>query len=209
MKPTDKRDQVKSDQGMGSTSGGGKSYNCTRLFFELLLSPNNGWRKIRNYKVSPEEFERQLFYPLLALTAVCQFFQLIYEPSTPIANILQKSILGFVSIFSGYFAALGIARIILPPKASEKVSTHFFRVFIAASMATLDMGYLISLLAPQLDIVLWLGIIYTFYIVCRGVKYLHVPHKERFATSVLSCVLVFFLPSLIYGLLTYLMPSAA
>lgn len=202
---TDKETQLRNESNSDREP---KSYSCTRLFLELLLSPNNGWRKIRNAKVVPADFEQQLFYPLLALTAVCQFLILFYYPATPLTEVIQSAIVGFVAVFAGYFAALAAAHVFLPPKASEKSGSPFFRVFIAASMATLDVGYLLSLVAPQMKVILWLGLIYTLYVVCRGVKYLHVPHNERFATSILACVMVCGLPSAVYALFTLLMPSA-
>lgn len=201
---TDKDKRLTENSGSGMAP---KKYNCTRLFLGLLLSPNNGWRKMRNAKVIPADFEQQVFYPLLALTAVCQFLILFYQPTTPISSVLQSAIVGFVAVFAGYFAALAAAHVFLPPKASEKSGSPFFRVFIAASMATLDTGFLLSLIAPQMKVILWLGLIYSLYVACRGVKYLHVPHNERVATSILVCVMVCGLPAAVYALFTLLMPT--
>lgn len=184
-----------------------RNINSTKLFIGLLLSPTLGWRNLRNSKVLPSTFEQQTFYPILAITAVCSFLTLIYEPTTPIARILQNAIAAFVSIFAAYFAAIGCAKTVLPPEASKKASTCFFRVFIAASMATLDTGYMLSIIAPQLRILFWLGLIYTLYIVCKGVKYLHVPENERLATSVICCLLVCALPAVIFAVFTMIMPG--
>lgn len=186
----------------------GRRYNCTRLFIRLLLSPNNGWRRLKVDDVDPADFERQLFYPLLALTALFQFFILFYDPRVPIADILRSAIVGFVSMFGAYFATLAACSTLMPPKASEKAKRPFFRVFVSASLSVFDIGYLISLVAPQLAIVLWLGIIYTLYIVCRGIKYLHLPHNERAAASVVGCILIVGLPTAIFALFTFLMSDA-
>lgn len=185
----------------------GKSCNSLTLFLKLLLSPNNGWRKLRACCVNPADFERSLFYPLLALTAVLQFLALIYNPHIPIASILQRAIMGFVSMFASYFAILAISRSLMPPKASEKAQTPFFRVFAAASLSVLDTGYMLSLIAPQARVLLWFGFIYTLNIVCRGVKFLHLPHKERMPASIVACILTVGLPIAIYTLFSILMPS--
>lgn len=195
--------QKKADAGLPPMPG----YNCTRLFLRLLLAPTTGWRKIRNMRVVPSDFERQLFYPLLALTAVCRFLTLLYDPTTPRASVLQNAIIGFVSVFCAYFAVLAMARPLLPPEASKKVGSPFFKVFVAGTLSVLDTGYMLSLLAPRMQLILLLGTIYTLYVACRGVKYLHVPLKERFATSVVVCMLVVGLPAGIYLLFTLMMPT--
>lgn len=206
MAPSTTDKDKKNSEGL-SGKNEGRSYSCTRLFIELLLSPNNGWRKIRNSKILPADFERQVLYPLLALTAVCQFFILFYNPSTPISAVLQDAIVAFVAVFAGYFAVLALSRTMLPPDAARKSASKFFRVYVAASLATLDLAYMITLIAPKFNVILWLGVIYTLYIVCRGVKYLHVPQNERLGTSIMACVMVCGLPSAIFALLSFMMPS--
>lgn len=180
--------------------------NCTRMFAMFLLSPNNGWKKFRNSKVTAQEFEQQTFYPLLALTAVLQFLILIYYPAIPISQVLQNAIVGFVSIFASYFAVLSIAPSILPGKVFEKSNSKFFRVFVGVSMATFDFAYLISLIAPRLRVLFWLGLIFTLYVICRGVKYLHVPQRERLTTNIMACVLICGLPLAIYAIFTLILP---
>lgn len=180
--------------------------NCTKMFVTLLLSPTNGWRKLRNSGVSPADFEQQLFYPILALIAICQFIILFYVPTTPIALVLQKAIVSFVSLFASYFAVLAAAHVVLPPKAAEKASTKFFRVYVAASISCLAFGFMLSLLAPQMAVIFWLGLIYTLYIVCRGVKYLHVPNNERTATNVVCCFMICGFPMVIYAVFYLMLP---
>lgn len=182
--------------------------NCTKHFLMLLISPNSGWKRIKSSKISPADFERKLFYPLLALTALLQFCVWIYEPATAISDILRSAIVGFVSMFGAYFATIAVSSVLMPPHAAEKSRTPFFRVFTAVSLSVFDMAYLISLISPRLEVVMWFGLIYTLYIVCRGVKYLHLPQNERNAASIVACILIVGIPIAIYVLFTLLMPKA-
>lgn len=202
----EKNNQYTSNNSTGNQQTASKSV-CLKYFLRLLLSPNNGWKKLYTCNISSTIFERQLFYPLLALTAVCQFLTLLYTPETSISSILQRAIIGFVSMFASNFAILAVARTLMPPTASQKSTSPFFKVFVVNSLCIYNLCYLLSLLAPQAKVLLVLGSIYTLYTVYKGIKYLHLPHDERIPASVVACILIVGLPTIIYSLLNFLMPT--
>ncbi len=178
-----------------------------KIFLLLLLSPNSGWKKLKKSGLLPDVYARQLFYPLLALTAVVQFAALFYDSEVTVSGILQQAIVAFVAFFTAYFAICVLAKAVTPPASCAKIDSTFGKIYILTALSVLDVSYLLSIIAPQLTILLPLGALYSVYVTCRGVKFLHVPYKESTITAVIMSILVVGIPATFYFLLSALLPQ--
>ena len=188
-----------------ATSAAGPNYFL--LFVQLLVSPNSGWRRIKGVKADPARFATNIFYRLLALMAIARFCVLIPKPDTSVALILQHAVIAFVSFFGSYFGSYALCCAVLPPVARDKMRTPYGKVLVAAGFSVLALGYTLSLIAPHLEALLWLGALYSLYIICRGVKFLHVPHSDSVATCTVICAFNIIMPAAIGWLLSSLMPA--
>lgn len=177
------------------------------LFLRLLISPNSGWRRIKGAKTDPQAFASIVFYRLLALMCLAQFCVLFHEPDKSISLIIQHAIIAFVAFFGAYFACYAISCAVLPPTSRAKMSGPFGRILVLGGMSVFLLGYILSLLAPNLDVLLWLGAFYSMYIVCRGVKFLRVPSRESVAVCSVVAALNILITIAIGWLLLTLMPK--
>lgn len=182
--------------------------NAWLLFLHLLVAPNVGWRRIKNSKITVDDFARTLYYPLLALVAACRFSEMIYYTGRGLGFTLQRAIALFVAGFAGYFLISLLARTFLPTKARLKIDTRYGKLFILSELAALALGTLVAELLPWLGMLLMVLPIYCAYILAKGVRYLRIPDDESVPATILMTVLCIGVPTGIYYLLTLMMPAA-
>ncbi|MCM1005739.1 MAG: YIP1 family protein [Prevotella sp.] len=177
-------------------------------FLYLLINPKPGWRKIRKYLYSVDEFARTVFYPLLALMAICRFADKIYYTDISTGVLLQKAVAGFVAFFGGYYLVGLLARTFLPTQARGKIEGRFGQLFIMTIMSALTLSAVIAELFPWLGMLLIVPPIYCAYILAKGVDRLRISPNENIPTIVVMTVLCIGVPVGIYWCLTSIMPQA-
>ncbi|MCM1319024.1 MAG: YIP1 family protein [Muribaculaceae bacterium] len=187
----------------------GQKPNLWWAFLHLLINPKLGWRKLKKAPCKSDEFARVVFYPLLALLAVCRFADMLYYDNVSIAPLLQKAVASFVAFFGGYYLIGLLARTFLPTKARTKIEDRFGQIYIMAILSSLAVCGILSEVLPWLDMLLIVPPIYCCYILAKGIKCLRIPERENVPVLILMIVLCLGIPIGIYATLTSLMPIAA
>ena len=77
--------------------------NIIYRFLFLFISPINGWKKIKNLRISSNEVAQKLFYPIIAFTALSVFMGVFYIYNFSIEELLKKAIIVFASFFFANF----------------------------------------------------------------------------------------------------------
>lgn len=182
--------------------------NAWLLFLHLLVAPNVGWRRVKNSRITVEDYARVLYYPLLALVAACRFAEMMYYTGHGLGFTLQRAIALFVAGFAGYFLITLLARTFLPQSARCKIDSRYGKLFILSVLGALALGTVIAELLPWLGMLLMVLPIYCAYILAKGVRYLRIPIDETVPTTILMTVLCIGVPTGIYYVLTLMMPAA-
>lgn len=176
------------------------------VFLHLLLSPHIGWRKMKRYSYRPDEYARIVFYPMLALMALCRFACKLYHTGISTSVVLQKAVAGFVAFFGGYYLIMLIARTFLPTVARTKIDRKFGHIYVLVVLSSLALSAVIAELLPWLGMMLTVPPIYCMYILAKGVRPLRVPDTERLPVTILMALLCTGVPAGIYYTLVSMMP---
>lgn len=185
-----------------------KKPNIWLLFIYLVLSPNIGWRKIKNASLRIDEYSRILFFPLLALVAACRFVDKIYVSNRSVGHLLQEAVAMFVAGFAGYYLVSLLARLFLPAAARRKIDSPFGNIYVMTIMSTLAVCTIIAEVMPWLGMLLLVPPIYSAYILVKGVRYLRIPEHETMPVEIFMVFFSFGIPLGIYFLLDFMMPPA-
>lgn len=177
------------------------------MFLHLFWSPVKAWKRLKNSKVTPEEFAAKCFYPLLAVMTACNFLDLLRNQELTLAAELQKAVCVFIAFFLGYFCVLVISKFILPEDAREKIATRFGRVYLMAGMASLALFFTIGEVLPDLDALIVFFPLFTIYLSARGAKYLRIKKAGLTITGWMAGLLEIFVPYGLYELLLLIMPA--
>lgn len=79
-----------------------------KYIIEVLLSPNNGWKDVKESTDAPQELLSGAFYPLLGIEAVAALVcGLVY------GHGLGRALTEAIILFGSYFGALFVARLVL------------------------------------------------------------------------------------------------
>lgn len=187
------------------TKDGGRVHPFWRFLY-LLVSPVNGWKRIKNARYTPQFLAGHLFFPLLALMTLCRFAGMFYNSDETLSRTLQMAVCLFVAGFAGYYAVVALGRTFLPPEAQQKIDTNFGRVYVMVNLSVLALAMTIFELVPGIGVLFLVVPIYAAYLMVKGVKLLRIPDSEQKPAAVLLTLLLLAVPSLIYMVLEWMMP---
>lgn len=199
------------DNGDGDNGDGNKDtpedVSPFSLMIKVMFNPVEGWKSVRRSKITPEAVQSGCFYPLLALLAVSRFADLIYSRQADISSLLVSAVIGFVSLFFGYYCIQLLFKVVFPKPVAEQFDTRFGKNFVLISLSTLCLFFTVTELLPMLWAILIFLPLWTVYLICRGARFFKFPaHRQIFCTGMLSLVTVG-VPPLLAWMLGELMPK--
>lgn len=173
----------------------------------ILLTPVEGWKKLKRSRFSPEKFASNCFYPLIALASVGVFAKMFYGETGALSGLLVEAIVIFISLFLGYFSVLLAGRFFLPSDCRICLEKPFGKVFVMASMSTLALFMTFYEILPMLQPVLCFLPLWTIYSISRGIRFLRIPANRQATCTVIVSFMVIGLPVLIGWLFTEFLPA--
>ena len=180
-----------------------------KLFWGVVFSPVQGWKKLRGSKLKADEMAQGCYYQILALMAACNFAELFYVADSKMSAVLIESFILFITFFLSYFVIVLILRGVLPRDCREAFETDFGRNFVLVALATLA-GVQISVeLLPFLQpLLVFLGL-YTVFLIVKGVRFLKAPAERQTMLSVVISILCIGVPIGLQMLFNLMLPKAS
>ncbi len=165
-----------------------------RLIVRLLISPRAGWRKIWRMHISSDAVCRGLFYPLVALASLSNFTGLWFDPEMSVSQGLVNALTTFSAFFFGYFLVFLFGKMLLKGKGAEVLQSDFGKTFVAFSMSTLALFFILYSLLPMLEPIIVLLPLWTIFAITRGIKILRIPEEDQTSATVWLSLLIVGLP---------------
>lgn len=176
------------------------------LMLKVMFNPVEGWKNVRRSKVTPEEFQRECFYPLLAVFAASKFLNLVYSVTAKLQEVIVEALVDFVSFFLGYFCILILLRLLLKGSGKKAFDSDFGKVFLLLALSTLCLFFTITNVLPMLwDLLIFLPL-WTIYIECRGVRFFKFEHQRQMSATVWICLLTLGVPVALSWLFGAILP---
>lgn len=161
------------------------------LLLKTMFNPVEGWKSIRRHKISPEEAQKECFYPLLALYSISKFAILAYSSRAELSEVVIDSVTSFVSFFFGYFVIVMVLRHVMPRGAAEEFDKDFGKTLVVISLSSLCLFFLLTELLPMLWAILIFLPLWTVYMICRATRFLKIPDdKHIMAVAILNIVVI-------------------
>ncbi len=177
-----------------------------KLLIKILISPRVGWKEVRRLRINGDEACRNLFYPMVGLAACANFMNLAFDPERTVTQEVVNALLTFASFFFGYFLVFPFARLLLKGEGAEVVSTGFGKSFVAFSMSTLALFYILYCLLPMLEPIVVMLPLWTIFAITRGIKMLRIPEEDQTSATVWLSLLIVGLPIGVGYIFSIIMP---
>lgn len=149
------------------------------IMLRTLLTPVEGWKKLKRSAIPGERFSAACFLPMVALASVSEFAVCIYDSTVTLAHVIVEALVTFISFYLGYYLSLLLDHIFTSSKCRKCLDSGFGRNFIMNSMATLALFFALMKAFPMIEPVLVFLPLWTIYSVCRGVRFLRAPRDQE------------------------------
>lgn len=147
------------------------------LLLRILISPIEGWKKLRRSRLTVENIQSSCFYPILAILAISKFVNLYYIPKITLSEIVIQATVVFVSFFFGYFCIILFLRNILPKGIGKQFEESYGKEYIFMGLSSFAFFSIFIQLLPMLWPILIFLPIWTIFILCKGIKFFKFPSK--------------------------------
>ena len=163
----------------------------------LTTSPQEAWQDLSDESQPQKKFEDKYLHPIIGIIAITSFFGgLWFTASGNLQLALKNTIIGTVTIFTGYYIAAYILKEVAIRFGLAK-NEEVFQRFVGYSSALMFALYIVLPLLPDFFI-LWFFAFYTAYIVYIGaVVYLNVREDKQMNFTVIATILILLIPALI------------
>lgn len=167
-----------------------------------MLSPTKGWEDISAAGVSYTDTQQRGFFPLIAITALSEFFRLIYSADLSFLQALGS----VVAIGGGMYASLYACRLFLDIALTKFISAkiNILKVnLLSVYLLGLDCLFriLANLLPATMTFLSFLPLI-SLLVLFKSVTYLSVPEDRIINYLIISFIGVVVIPLTICWLLT-------
>jgi hypothetical protein len=149
------------------------------IMLRTLLTPVEGWKKLKRSAIPTERFSASCFLPMVALASVSEFAVCIYDSTVTLAHVIVEALVTFISFYLGYYLSLLLDHIFTSAKCRKCLDSKFGRNFIMNAMATLALFFAFIKAFPMIEPVLVFLPLWTIYSVCRGVRFLRAPRDQE------------------------------
>lgn len=149
------------------------------IMLRTLLTPVEGWKKLKRSAISNERFGSACFLPMVALASVSEFAVCIYDSTVTLAHVLVEALVTFISFYLGYYLSILVDHLFTSAKCRKCLDSRFGRNFVMNAMATLALFFAFIKAFPMIEPVLVFLPLWTIYSVCRGVRFLRAPRDQE------------------------------
>lgn len=178
-----------------------------RLFLKVMISPVDGWKKLKRAAPSPETMAQGCYYPVLAVLAVSCFATMFYVSNIRLQTLVVEALIGFISYFLGYFTVIMVLRTMLPSDCRPCFDAPFGKNFVMVAMTSIALVSILIQLLPFLQPVLVFLPMYTVFIVVKGVRFLRAPKRRETLLMVSVSMLTIGMPLLLQWFFDMMMPG--
>lgn len=177
------------------------------LLLKTMFNPVEGWKAVRRANISPETFQKECFYPLLAVYAVSKFAILAYSVKANLSEVLVDAVTSFVSFFFGYFCIVILLQHLMPKESAKTFDTDFGKDLVLLSLSSLCLFFIFTELLPMLWAVLIFLPLWTVYMICRSTKFIKIPEDRQLLTVALMNLIIIGVPILLEWGLGEILPK--
>lgn len=172
-----------------------------RHLFQLILAPSKGWEDISAAAASYVDIQKNGYFPLIVLTALFEFFRLVYSPTMPFIEALANA----VAIGGGLFVSVFAARLFLDIVLTKFINQDMNILKInklAIYLLGVDCLYRIlsDLIPAALTLLSFLPLV-SVIIIFKSAPFLSVPDDRIINYLALVFIGVIIIPLAICGLL--------
>lgn len=193
----------------GSTEGRDKSGGVSvfGLLLKTMFNPVEGWKAIRRHRITPEEAQKECFYPLLAVYAISKFAILAYSAKANLSEVVVDAVTSFVSFFFGYFLIVMTLRHVLAKSVAEEFDKDFGKTLVVISLSSLCLFFILTELLPMLWAILIFLPLWTVYMICRATKFFKIPEDRHLLTLGLLNLIIIGMPSVLEWIFGEILPK--
>ncbi len=169
-------------------------------FLKLIISPQKGWERISQEKITIEQLSSTLLYPILGLFAIIVFLLEIEFTSlrseSGIERAIQYAVIGFIQFFGAYYLISYISRKLYKQYDTNKCNAYVIyltsiTVLFYILMATFS--HLINYIAPLS--------LYIMYVGWTGYKYINSESSKTDSIFVLTISIMTIMVPIIISLI--------
>lgn len=177
------------------------------LLLKTMFNPVEGWKSIRRHKITPEEAQRECFYPLLAVYSISKFAILAYSSRANLSEVVVDAVTSFVSFFFGYFLIVMLLKHMLPKSVGEEFDSNFGKTLVVVSLSSLCLFFILTELLPMLWAVLIFLPLWTVYMICRATKFFKIPEDRQLMTVGLLNLIIIGMPIILEWVFGKILPN--
>lgn len=157
------------------------------ILLKILGNPVNGWKELKRGKFKTDKIAANLFYPMLAMSALSEFTGLFYSHEDGFADIIPTALLTFITFFFGYFTILIFGGILLPKCCNKIFQTDFGKEYAMINITTLAMFYILYRVFPPAGPIIVFLPLWTVYIAYKGIKLFRIPFEKE---TLSGCIII-------------------
>ena len=177
------------------------------LLLKTMFNPIEGWKSIRRHKITPEEAQKECFYPLLAFYSISKFAILAYSAKADLSEVVVDAVTAFVSFFFGYFLIVMFLRRVLPKGVAEVFDTNFGKTLVVISLSSLCLFFILTELLPMLWAILIFLPLWTVYMICRAMRFFKIPEDRHLMTVGLLNLIIIGMPVILEWVFGKILPN--
>lgn len=175
-----------------------------KYIIQIILSPSNGWEDVDENMPSTGEMFRKGFLPLMIISALTEFFGLLYNKGYTFDVLLIKAIIDFGS----YLIAFYIGRMVFDVYIVRLVSKVEIGTSRVRGLQVLLLGLGVMLLMQivyncfQADITILKFLpMYTILIIYKASDFMRINSHDYFLFTLIASLSIVVLPLVIYNFL--------
>ncbi len=174
-----------------------------KLLFQLILSPEHGWKDAAEADEPVRSLLARGFYPLLLVTAASGLLEGLYHPAaTEWHALFQRMAVEFVKFFVSYYIAGYLFTSYIHRFTDAEPSEQRNHSYILFGLSLLALMNLLQNCIPiDLPIIGFLAI-YVAIVLLRGTAYMHIDEPRTGKFMVFSVCSIIVLPYLLGWLLS-------
>lgn len=195
---------IEEDEKTPDTERGEPRRSLWGLWFRVMGTPAEGWRRMESSATKPEALAAAVFYPLTALASASVFMAYAYEMDVDLSNVLMKATFVFLAFFLSYFAFIPLCRLLMKRDSRERFDTDFGKCYALSLLCSMALYTTIEEVVPILEPIMAFAPAYTAYVSFKGIKMLKLPDENLVSSWVMSAIIVIATPLLFMQLFTIL-----
>lgn len=168
---------------------------------QLLLSPSRGWDDVSESVLNADEVQRKGFYPLVGVTALSEFFPLVYSHSEGFTHSLVAAMGIACSLFASMYLSKLFLDFFMPKLIDGTLNQNKVSVFVSCMLGLNCIYYTIRNLMPTSMTLLTLMPLLSVIVIFKSTAYMGIKEDNQLNFTGLAIVAVIGIPILISSLI--------